>query len=708
LGVEQTRDREAAAIRIRRADARDIGSRVAAFIKRKPRNEERWKSGRESFRVACEVYFPEQFYLGWSDDHLRVISKIEGAVLHGGQFAMAMPRGQGKTCLAEAACIWALLYGHRKYVVLIGSSDTAAKGCLSSIQTEIEINERLAQDFPAAIRPIIELDGVPQRAGGQTWDGKLTHIGWTGDEVIFPTGPDGINGSECYGGIIRVAGITGGVRGQKHKRPDGSVARPDLVVLDDPQTDGSAKSISQNVERERIVAGAVLGLAGPDKKIAAVMPCTVIRTGDMVDQILDKEKHPEWNGERTKMVYVWPKSVLWEEYARIRADGLRENGKLDKCTAFYKSNREKMDAGSKVAWEERHNPDELSAIQHAWNLRLTDERAFFSEYQNDPLPDDTPGDYDLDPDFIASKCNGLKRGQIHGDTQAITAFIDIQQTSLWWTICGWSSDFTGWVLDYGCFPDQGDRAYYTKGDIKRTLDGLYPQSGLEGQIYGGLDVLVKKLAGRRFMTVADKGLKIERILIDANWAKSTDVVYEYCLASNFSNLLLPSHGRHIGPKQKPMHKWDKKRGERAGEGWKISPPSRRVTRMVVMDVSFWKSHIAERLQTPMGDRGCLSLFGKDPKIHRCFADHATSERGTIEGDDSTRRVTKWTLLPGRDNEWWDGLVGCAVGASIQGVEIQAKALSKGERGGKALRPALKNRQKIRKSFREQYEAQRRK
>lgn len=38
-------------------------------------------------------------------------------------------------------------------------------------------------------------------------------------------------------------------------------------------------------------------------------------------------------------------------------------------------------------WPERFNHDELSAIQHAMNLKLQDEAAFFAEYQNEPLDD---------------------------------------------------------------------------------------------------------------------------------------------------------------------------------------------------------------------------------------------------------------------------------------------------------------------------------
>ena len=44
--------------------------------------------------------------------------------------------------------------------------------------------------------------------------------------------------------IIKVAGITGRIRGMKYKRPDGQTVRPTLVVLDDPQTDESARSPS--------------------------------------------------------------------------------------------------------------------------------------------------------------------------------------------------------------------------------------------------------------------------------------------------------------------------------------------------------------------------------------------------------------------------------------------------------------------------------
>ncbi len=423
------------------------------------------------FRFFCESYFPQTFYLPWSEDHLPVIQKIEQAVRHGGLFAMAMPRGSGKSTQAESACIWAVLYGHREFVCLIGSDEGHAMDMLDSIKMELDSNDLLLADFPEVCYPIQSLEGIANRCAGQLYRGERTHISWTAKEIILPTIPD----SPASGAIIKVAGITGRIRGMKTKTPDGRSVRPSLVVLDDPQTDESARSLSQCANRESILAGAVLGLAGPGKKISGIMPCTVIRPGDMADNILDRDKHPEWNGERTKLLYAFPKNEsLWAQYAQIRAEGLRAGDGGRAATEFYRENQEAMDEGAVVAWPQRFNHDELSAIQHAMNLKLQDEAAFFAEYQNEPLPEETIGDDLLSADQIAGKVNGIPRREIPIGCDQLTMFIDVQQNLLFYVIAGWESDFTGYVVDYGAYPDQ-QRAYFTLRDARRTLSHAAPQ-----------------------------------------------------------------------------------------------------------------------------------------------------------------------------------------------------------------------------------------
>lgn len=625
----------------------------------------RTKAARD-FRFFCEAYFPQTFHLEWSPDHLRVIAKIEQAVLEGGLFAMAMPRGSGKTSLCEIACLWAMLYGHRDFVALIGSDEEHAAGMLESIKAELENSDALAADFPEVCHPIRSLEGIHQRASGQLHEGRQTHIGWTAREIILPT----VAGSAASGAIIRVAGITGRIRGMKHKRTDGTSARPSLVLIDDPQTDESARSPSQCATRERILAGAVLGLAGPGKKIAGLMTLTVVRPEDLADRLLDRDKHPQWQGERTKMVYAFPvREALWQRYAEIRAEGLRADRGLTDATEFYRRNRVAMDEGAAVAWPCRFNHDELSAIQHAMNLRLQDEAAFFAEYQNEPLPEVAAADDLLTAGQIAAKVNGHKRGEVPLGCTRLTMFVDVQGKALFYLVAAWEDDFTGYVVDYGTYPDQRSE-YFTLRDLRKTLGASAPRAGVEGAIYAGLEQLTQSHLAREWRRDDGAMVRVDRCLIDANWGSSTDVVYQFCRQSLHAGVLMPSHGRYVGASSIPFSDYKRKRGDRVGLNWRIPVVTgKRALRHVVFDTNYWKSFAHARLAVPMGDPGCLSLYGQKAGSHRLLAEHLTAEyRVRTEG--RGRTVDEWKLrVEGLDNHWLDCLVGCAVAASMQGAVL---------------------------------------
>ncbi len=636
----------------------------------KVKDPQRKARASRDFRLFCETYFPNTFYLPWSDDHLKAMTRIEDAVLRGGLYAYAMPRGSGKTVMVETACIWAVLTGARSFVALIGSDEGHAAEMLDDIKVELEANELLLEDFPEAVWPIHRLEGIANRCAGQTYGGpddpQKTHIKWTAKYVVLPTVTD----SGAGGAIIRVAGITGRIRGMTHKRRDGQTVRPSLVVLDDPQTDESARSPSQCANREKILAGAVLGLAGPGVKIAGFMPCTVICPDDMADCILDRDKHPTWQGERTKMVYSFPTSTkLWDEYARIRAESLRNERGGVEATEFYREHRTEMDAGAKVAWEARYNPDELSAIQHAINLRLRDEAAFFAEYQNEPLAEEEEDQETLTADQVAAKTSGHRRGLIPIECNHLTAFIDVQEKLLYWMVCAWTDDFTGYVVDYGSHPDQ-KRAYFTLRDARISLAMVHRGRGLEGQIYAGLEALAKLLLGREWKRDDGAAIRIDRCLIDANWGQSTDTVYQFCRQDEHAAVLLPSHGRYIGAASREFREWSRKPGDRLGHHWMIPGlRRRRAVRHALIDTNYWKSFVYARLSVAMGDKGCLSLFGRKPTVHRLLADHTTAEY-RVKTTGRGRTVDEWKPRPGRpDNHWLDCLVGCAVAASIQGAVL---------------------------------------
>jgi len=634
----------------------------------------------KSFRYFCEKYFPATFTLPWSPDHLKVIQRVEQAVLEGGLFALAMPRGSGKTSICEVACLWAVFTGARQFVCLIASDEGHAMTMLEALKTELETNDQLLEDFPEAVYPVRCLEGIANRCAGQLYQGKSTYIEWTAREIVFATIP----GARAGGAIIRVAGITGGIRGMKHKRADGHAARPDLVVLDDPQTDQSARSLSQSAMRESVLAGAVLGLAGPRKKISGIMPCTVIRPGDMADRILDRDKHPEWQGERMKMMYSLPKNEkLWARYAEIRADSLRMGRGGKEATEFYRQHREQMDKGAVVAWPERHNKDELSGIQHAMNLKMRDEAAFWAEYQNEPLPEQEQRDR-LDPDVVAAKTNGRPRKQVPASCDLLTAFVDVQERLLFYVVAAWESNFTGYVVDYGTYPDQG-RARFTSRDAQRTLRRAHRGTGVEGAIYAGLEVLIKGLAGTEWPREDGTVMRIGLCLVDQGW--KTDVVHQFCRQSEHAAILMPARGHGVTASQKPINEYDRKRGDRIGHHWWIpSVTKKRTLRHVEVDTNYWKSFVEERFRTAIGDPGCLSLFGRKADLHRLFAEHITAEyRVTTSG--RGRTVDEWKLPPNQpDNHWFDCLVGCAAAASMRGIALTTMI---GGRSQEAVRKPLK-------------------
>lgn len=371
------------------------------------------------------------------------------------------------------------------------------------------------------------------------------------------------------------------------------------------------------------------------------------------------------------MVYTFPTDEKpWQRYAEIRADCLRRGEGITDATEFYGQHRDAMDAGAVIAWPERHNYDELSAIQHAMNLRLQDEAAFFAEYQNEPLPEDVDNEGELTADQIAAKVNRMKRGEVPIGVNHLTMFVDVQATLLFYAVAAWEDDFTGYVIDYGAYPDQ-KRPYFTLRDARRTLALVTKSTGLECAIYAGLEALTRDFLGREWRRDDGAMLRIERCLIDANWGSSTDVVYQFCRQSTHAGIVMPSHDRFVGASSQPFSEYKRRAGDRVAHNWRIpNVHGKRAVRHIVFDTNYWKSFVHARLAVPMGDRGCLSLFGDTPEQHRMFAEQLTAEY-RVKTEGRGRTVDEWKLRPERgDNHWFDCMVGCAAAASLQGATLQ--------------------------------------
>jgi hypothetical protein len=643
--------------RARRVSAagRDIGPPPAVV------DPARRDSCRLDFRLFCETYAAESFPLAWSPDHLTAITKIEGAVLRGELFAFAMPRGSGKTTLCEWACLWALLNGHRQFITLIGSDQAIAEQMLDSIKSHLEQNDLLADDYPEATYPIRALEGINKRARGQLSEGKPTKIEWGSDQITLASIPGGASS----GAAVRVAGITGRIRGLRHTRPDGKTIRPDLVLIDDPQTDESAASPSQCATRERTLSGAILGLAGPGKRIAGLCTVTVIRTDDLADRLLDRQKHPSWQGERTKLVYEWPDAEDdWSQYAELRREGQRDGTGTGAADDYYRQRQSAMDAGSRVAWPERKAPDELSAIQHAWNLRIDrGEAAFNAEFQNSPLADDITTDK-LDKRQLPLRATNIARGIVPAGHTKLTAFVDVQDRLLYWLVASWSESFGGHVVAYGAHPDQGS-SFFEAGSARKTLALASPGAGFEAALRAGLDETARLLLARDWQREDGVPMRISQLMVDANWGQSTAVVRNFARSSPFAAQILPSRGKGVGASGTPMGP-RKNRGDRAGLNWLVGKTAEGTQIEAAYDTNFWKTFVSGRLRLGLGDPEAIMLHAGN---HEMLIEHLVAEF-PVRVEARGRSVDEWKSVA-RENHWWDCLVGCAVAASITGLEPAA-------------------------------------
>ena len=696
---QRHKERTAARQRVASAGKREIGPIPEV------EDPERRAACEQDLQLALETYFPDVFNLGWSHQHIEVIDALQTSLRDGGLFALGMPRGSGKTSLCVHAVILAMLFGWRKFLVLIGATAAAAYEMMDTFKMQIESNDLLLADFPEICYPVRCLEGIPNRAKGQTVNGEQTRISWSGrKETIFPT----IAGAKSSASIIRAVSLLGRVRGMNYVSSDGKSWRPDSFIGDDLQTDASAKKVQQVEKRENLLNGAVLGLAGPGKRIAGLATVTIVCKGDLADRLLDRRLNPHWHGRTYSLVERWPdKSAAehWEHYAELREIDLAEgHDQLPKATKYYRQNMATMKVGAIVPWAQRREPHELDALQNAYNLKLSKPTTFDAEYQNNPPISNTAIGQVACPesDQLVQRVNGYKRREIPRAASHLFAAIDVQQDVFFWKLVAMAEDFSGWVIDYGAWPEQPIGNYWTLNDLQYTTKMVTKIGDLEGSLYEGLDRLTKQLMSIDFTRDDGASMSIDRMIIDANWGPSTSSVYSFCRQSQYNPL--PFHGKGVSAKQQPIAARKKNPGERGGEFW-YQPAVRgtNTPRHVIADTNAIKTLLAQRLTIPIGSKGSWTLFQNSIAAHRMWADHLSAEF-PIETEGRGRKLYEWSLIPGRDNHWLDCAVmiatlalmhGCAPGQRLAApssphqpqktlAELRAEAMARRKSTGRRM------------------------
>ena len=672
-------------------------------------NPQRREKALASFKVFCETYFKKIFWLEWSPNHIRIISKLEHCTIVGENQALAMPRGSGKTMLCIALILWAILTGRHAFALFIAATVPKAEEGLDLLKSVLSNRtgqyDELMNDFPEVCYPLVRLGGEPRKASGQKYETengevRATNCKWTPRKLVLPS----IEGSSLSGFCIGIGSLDSTVRGGFVELSDGTIARPSLAICDDPQTDESASSQgpgSQTEKRLHRITVSIKGLAGHGRRMTILVPCTVIEQGDLSDQLLNRKKFPSYHGERTKRLVSPPKnSELWEEYRELRQVALENDLPLESVIDFYRQRMATcgrrydapaqcdtckraakcMDCGAVIDWQERldNNPDEAGAILQTHNLTAVQATmhalyeygpaGFAAEMQNEPLVSDRMAGLPTAIE-ICERADGHKRGQVPSRARHLTAFIDVGDGYLAYLVAAWQLDFTGTVIDYGTWPDQGRT--FSKSNIRHPLIDQYPRSGVDGAIVSGIRDLAGNLLNRQFPQIDAPPAQIGLCLVDTGY--KPEAVYSAMRMLSRGPVLRPSRGRGITAGKTQFDDYRRDRCREMGLHWWI--PKESAQAVIQIDTNYWKTFVHSRIGTAIGDPGALTLYGK-PNDHSLLAEHILAEYYTMPSTEKGVQIQEWHQHVGKDNEWFDCLVGSAVAASKLGCSILPMARNK--------------------------------
>jgi hypothetical protein len=643
---------------------------------------ERRTAASTSIIAYARAYHTSSIFTDLAQYHFTLVERCELVLREGGTFAVAVPRGGGKTTWCEIAVEWALLNGHKRWPMLINATEELSLRSFNSIKQSLKLNRVLAGDYPESIYPVQKLEGSARRAEGQRCAGERTEIYFGADRLILPTIAEHEYSrwvtrnfddrgfprpKRTSGNRLTVTSLTGGIRGKVETTADLEKIRPDFVLADDPQTRESAKSFTQSEYRLQILKGDVEYLAGGLNCMSLLVPCTVIYRDDMADQLLNRAINPEFRGEKYKMLVSFPENMeFWNKYRDMRRDLLLSDHSLDPLNDFYLENREIADAGAEITWSGLFNGREVSGIQHAMNLWLKDPEAFAAEAQNEPLSNNASDDILTPVSFMVEKQSHCDQTKVPLYCDKIAAHIDVQGPILFYSVVAASIDFESSVLDLGSWPNQG-RIYFSTKDKLKTFEHIFPAESELVRMYLAIKELIQELSLRRFYREDGLEMQISKILVDCNYQGPT--VIKACTETPFRHLVTPATGFAVSATDTPFALRPRKSGEIKGHEWIQKPkPDTPSVIYVQVNVNAWKETLHRFFRTTAGP-GSLAFWKDHPNRFRMAAEHCNAEIANWVAV-KERKVAEFKERPSRpDNHFFDTLVGALVGLSMLGCAV---------------------------------------
>src|SRR3990172_3619203 len=370
-----------------------IQSSAKPFREDKKEQAERIERASHDVEFFRRTYFPHYIQAPSSAFHRYICDRYPGMIMKsietgdGDREADAAPRGNAKSTWVDLVlALWSTAFRYRFFILIVSDTASQAEDFVQFLKAELEVNERLAQDFPKLV--------------GQ---GPI----WRADTIITRNG-------------IKIRGVGAGqkLRGMRH----GS-KRPDLVIGDDLENDEAVESPDQRKKMERWFFKALMKIGQKDTVFIVIG--TILHYDSLLSSLLIK---PGWKGKKFKAVIKSSVSSLWEQWENIFVDiSVGKEEAEARADAFFNGHKDEMLAGTEVLWPE------VEDYYYLMKMRISDGPAYFeSEKQNEPInPEDAvfleewltdweEGDIDLSGLPHAGSCDpSLGKRNKRGDPSVI-------------------------------------------------------------------------------------------------------------------------------------------------------------------------------------------------------------------------------------------------------------------------------------------------
>ena len=578
---------------------------------------------------------------------VRFVRALQDKILHGGLKHVRWPRGKGKSTWVKIAILWAALYGHKFFMVVVEKTKGMAHVVVEEIWKRIYLSPRISVDFPEFAVPMRDVELSPQRMRSQTYHGKPTYMKQDIVKFCYYTLPT-VDGCPHTGAIIAFRGADQALRGINIES-----ARPDFFFIDDPCSDTDAKNPATCDKIEDNINGAVLGSGEINERISAVMASTAIEPDDVSERFADPAKHPEWQTETERLVTTFGPQEMVSKYLKL--------AEIDEAQAheWYAANQAAIEVGVEMM-DDRDFVEgvECSAYEHAlYLLHTMKPTRFYSEYQM--TPSRSQGIYKISPKMIRERLNGHPMGEVpHECDQGVLAFCDVNAVAgLRWEICAFGKGRVTATLAYGQYPANGERLY-PKG---------IPESAIPDYLAPAIRDVAETIMGVELKDELGAAVRVRGICFDGGWMTE-------CVASTVADLCAGglncawSKGYNSKEYSRYHHETaasGKVEGLKAAEEchtWATANGT-----YLAFNSDYWKevsqtSYLAEPLS-----RSSSSFFGTDKLAHHQFAQEICNEELKAK-DKSTKygHVYTWAKDPSRPNHFGDVHAGVLVYGAIRG------------------------------------------